>query len=107
MMALGMRRGMGKHVCFNIFPHFPVVGQFFCYCKFVVNTEKICFFVFAHYISLLGFHGQAGLAADPLVHVKDGGVTRGHGYMLLFSGPYQWFVVCRSSEGLQENKQSL
>ena len=26
-----------------------------------------CIFVFAHCVSLLGFHGQAGLAADPLV----------------------------------------
>ena len=43
-----------------------------------------CIFVFAHYISLLGFHGQAGLAADPLVHVKDGGVPRAWLHVVVF-----------------------
>ena len=41
---------------FQYFPHFPVVGQFFCYSKFVVNTE--------HVQNMLDFCGVARLQAD-------------------------------------------
>ena len=38
--GIGGEKGNGKTCLFQYFPHFPVVGQFFCYSN-VVNTEHV------------------------------------------------------------------
>ena len=54
--GIGDEKGNGRTCLFQYFPHFPVVGQFFCYSKFVVNTE--------HVQKHVGFLWVARLQAD-------------------------------------------